>query len=123
MGGVLVVDDSEAIGRALAKLLSAACGIDTHLVTSGEDALCYVDEHPVEAVVLDLMMPGMTGFEVLRRLRAGDRTKSLPVVIYSAMDEPAAIDEIKRLGAQEFVLKGSHVAEICKAVIRLKLTP
>src|SRR5579871_3212873 len=122
MAGVLVVDDNEAIGGALAKLLRAACGIETHHVTSGGAALCFVHDHPIEAVVLDLMMPGMTGFEVLRRIRGTDETKDLPVIIYSALDEPAAIEEIKRLGAQEFILKGSHIADICKAVMRLKLT-
>jgi CheY-like chemotaxis protein len=67
------------------------------------------------------MMPGMTGFEVLRRLRSSEQTKSLPVIVYSAMDEPAAVDEIKRLGVQDFIRKGAAVVEICEAVMRLKL--
>ena len=59
-----------------------------------------------DMVILDQMMPGMEGTEVLRRLRADPTTASLPVVIYSALSDPKFQEHARRTGATEVWLKG-----------------
>ena len=58
-------------------------------------------------MLLDLTMPGMDGLEVLRRLRADARSRDLPVVMFTAVRDARLVDEARRLGAADYVVKGS----------------
>ena len=79
---VLVVDDTEANIDVLVEILDPL--YDVSVAMDGESALEIAEsEHP-DLVLLDIMMPGMDGYEVLKRLRANDRTKEIPVVFVSA---------------------------------------
>jgi len=82
-GPVLVVDDDENIRALLAAILSEE-HIPVAQAASGEEALRLVIERLPRLIVLDLMMPGLDGFDVLRRLRADERTRHVPVVIVTA---------------------------------------
>ncbi|MBO0767689.1 MAG: response regulator, partial [Solirubrobacterales bacterium] len=74
MPSVLVVDDEPAVRRALERALALE-SYDVTLAADGREALDRLAERPADAVVLDVMMPGIDGLEVCRRLRAaGDRT-------------------------------------------------
>jgi two-component system, OmpR family, response regulator MprA len=87
MAHILVVDDEPAVRRALERALR----LDKHeveLAIDGEEALDRLAERPADAVILDVMMPGVDGLEVCRRMRAaGDKT---PVLMLTARD---AIDD------------------------------
>jgi CheY-like chemotaxis protein len=86
---ILVVDDDRDVCNALVKLLSAI-GHTASAAYSGADALSTVAqaERLPDLVILDQMMEGIDGLEVLRRLRADPRTAGLRVVIFSAVTEP-----------------------------------
>ena len=102
MAIVLVVDDY----RAMAETVAARLQADGHTVEtalSGELALASLRVRPADAVVLDVSMPGMSGLDVLRALRAEGLLPGLRVVMFSATD--GARTESLRLGAAEFVLK------------------
>jgi CheY-like chemotaxis protein len=83
MALVLIVDDEPDV-RLVARLVLASAGYEVREASSGEDALALLegDERP-DAVLLDVRMPGMGGWETLRRLRAGD-DDGVPVVIFTA---------------------------------------
>ena len=104
MAFVLVVDDDESTCDALQRLLSRM-GYAASCVTDGREALDVAGSIRPDIIVLDWMMPGMDGLEVLRRLRAAPATKDVPVVLYSAVDNPDLIGQAKQLGAQDCVLK------------------
>ena len=87
---ILIVDDSREMCRAMVRIASHF-GRTAHFVESGQAALDDLDRHLPELVLLDLMMPGITGLDVLRTIRANSRTKSLPVIIHSAISEPSRI--------------------------------
>jgi putative two-component system response regulator len=79
---ILVVDDTEANMDVLVEILDPL--YDISVAMDGESALEIAEsEHP-DLVLLDIMMPGMDGYEVLKRLRANDQTKDIPVVFVSA---------------------------------------
>src|ERR1700741_3604955 len=83
MTQILVVDDEPAVRRALERALRLE-NYEVELAADGEEALDRLAAKPADAVVLDVMMPGIDGLEVCRRLRAaGDRT---PVLMLTALD-------------------------------------
>jgi two-component system cell cycle response regulator DivK len=81
---VLVVDDN-ARNRKLARDVLDAAGFGTLGATTGAEAIALAAEHRPNVILLDLRLPDMHGAEVLRRLRDGERTASIPVVAMSAM--------------------------------------
>ena len=98
---VLVVDDEPAVRAALERALRSS--YDVRLAPDGQTALDAIAERPVDAVVLDVAMPGIDGLEVCRRLRgAGDRT---PVLMLTARD--AVDDRVAGLdaGADDYLVK------------------
>ena len=80
---VLVVDDDRAVREALERALQLH-GYEVALASDGDTALSAVDLRTPDAVVLDVMMPGLDGFEVTRRLRADPETRSMPIIILTA---------------------------------------
>ena len=106
MGRILIVDDEPQACQILSRLIRHL-GHETAWKTGGADALAYIDEAPVDLLILDVMMPGMDGMEVLRRLRADPRTRKLPVVMFSAVADRNFIDEAIRKGATDYWVKAS----------------
>jgi DNA-binding response OmpR family regulator len=84
MGHILVVDDEPAIVTVVRERLERE-GFAVRAVASGEEALAHMDADPADLVVLDVMLPGIDGFEVLRRLRGAGHT--VPVIVLTARDE------------------------------------
>jgi CheY-like chemotaxis protein len=103
---VLVVDDHAESCQMMARLVQA-CGHVGVGVTSGEAALAYLREHEVGLVILDNMMPGMDGMEVLRRMRADAVAAKVPVVVWSALADPNFREHALRKGARQFWLKAT----------------
>jgi two-component system response regulator MtrA len=97
---ILLVEDDEALGRQVAQALSQA-GFDTHWVQDGDEAR-EIDPDSYRIIVLDLMLPGTYGMDLLKRYRA---KSEVPVLILSARDDTA--DKIRglELGADDYVTK------------------
>ena len=106
LGRILIVDDEPQACQILSRLIRHL-GHETAWRTGGAEALAYVDETPVDLLILDVMMPGMDGMEVLRRLRADPRTAEMRVVMFSAVADRNFIDEAIRKGATDYWVKAS----------------
>jgi putative two-component system response regulator len=106
MARVLVVDDQAEYCRPLVRLFQLA-GHDARSVQAGEEAITYlraVDE--VDVVLLDIMMPGMDGLEVLRQVRLDPRTSTVPVVMFTAVSDPVLERHALQKGANDYLVKG-----------------
>lgn len=117
-GRVLLVDDVAANVRLLAGILKIE-GFDIASATNGPDALALLDSEEgqnVDVVLLDVMMPGMDGFEVCRRIRQNSQTLSLPVVMVTALQD--APDRVRALeaGADDFLTKPVEETEVVARV-------
>ena len=113
---VLIVDDNADQGRPLALILRHS-GYEAQFVTSGQDALNKVREEPVGLMIVDMMMPGMSGLEVLRHVRNNPQTHDIPVVIYSACSEEREMARARREGANDYWVKVSmRLDEICRRI-------
>lgn len=109
---VLVVDDEEGIVELMRDFLETD-GFTVRAAADGAQALETLAREPVDCVLLDIMMPGASGFEVLRRVReAGD----VPVLLLSARDQSS--DKIRglRLGADDYVVKSATPDEVVSRV-------
>jgi len=106
MATVLIVDDQRETGHLLSRILCYLGHRGVH-VPSGEDALKYVSDSPPDAVLLDYMMPGMDGLEVLRALRNDPRTKKVPVIMFSANSDPKIVESAMKEGASDYWVKAS----------------
>jgi two-component system, cell cycle response regulator len=120
---VLVVDDVPANVRLLESRLSAEY-FDVVTAMSGEEALTICERAECDLVLLDVMMPNMDGFEVCRRLKSNPATHHIPLIMVTALDQPA--DKVRGLqaGADDFLTKPiSELALIARvrSLARLKM--
>ncbi len=104
-GRILVADDEPHIRRILTTLLEAA-SFEVDPVADGPTALQHLEgDSDYDLVLLDIMMPGATGLEVLGRMRGLEHRRDVPVVILTAKGQDADRDEAFNLGADDFVTK------------------
>jgi CheY-like chemotaxis protein len=101
---LLLVDDDEALAEMYALQLTAS-GFQVTTARSGAEALQLVLDATPDLIYLDLGLPGMTGLEVLERLRRAPSTAEVPVVILTNFSEPEMIKRGQELGAQDYLIK------------------
>ncbi|MBW7934653.1 MAG: protein kinase, partial [Gemmatimonadaceae bacterium] len=103
-GRILIVDDVEENRAVLARRLGRE-GYATTSAASGEDALRLVAQGAFDLVLLDVLMPGMDGFAVLERIKADATTRSMPVIMISALDDLASVVRCIEHGAEDYLTK------------------
>jgi two-component system, OmpR family, response regulator ResD len=113
-GSVLVVDDEPTIAEVVARYLTRA-GYGTAIAGDGASALEQAARHRPDLVVLDLMIPGIDGLEVMRRLREHDRDR-IAVILLTAKGEESDRVTGLRLGADDYVVKPFSPAELVARV-------
>lgn len=101
---ILVVDDLPENALVLKSFLTPL-GYELHAATNGEDALKMVADNPPDVILLDLMMPGMDGFEVCRRLKHDPKTHHIPVIIITGMSDRDSNVRAVEAGADDFLIK------------------
>ena len=106
MGGeyILAVEDEEDI-RELLDFNLTRHGFDVAAVESGEEALESIAKNRPDLVLLDLMLPGMDGFEICKKLKGSDATRDIPVIMLTACGEEADIVTGLELGADDYMTK------------------
>ena len=112
---VLVVDDVPLNILLIKKMLSQYT-FEIRTANGGQAALDVIAQKKPNLVLLDLMMPGIDGFEVIRRLRAADDTKDLPIIILSALNSEQDISKGFQLGANDFINKPIIMEKLLSSV-------
>ncbi len=112
---ILIVDDQEANVQVLAAMLGNL-GYDIVAATDGEQALRRLAAHPADLVLLDVLMPGLDGFEVCRRIQAQPRLAEIPIIFLSAADEKTFIVRALEAGGVDYVTKPFNQAELASRV-------
>jgi CheY-like chemotaxis protein/phosphoribosyl 1,2-cyclic phosphodiesterase len=101
---ILIVDDDEDL-RILARKALVHAGHTVLEAGSGEEGLNLIEEHKPDLLLLDLSMPGMDGFEVLRRLRARETGRPLPVIVLTGLGDEESARSSFQFGATDFLIK------------------
>ena len=112
---VLVIDDDPDVGLLVQRILELQ-GYDIVLTDDGLRGLAAAQQQRPDAIVLDLMMPVMDGYEVLRQLRSDDRTSDVPVVVLTAVALKEAAEEVQRAGASSCLTKPFVPEELSAAL-------
>jgi CheY-like chemotaxis protein len=109
---ILVIDDSETSLYLLQSILDENPGYDNILEKNSMHAFETLKERDVDLIFLDLMMPGMTGYEFLEKIQADPELKNIPVIILSAMHDDGSEKKAKNMGAADYMKKPLDVDEL-----------
>jgi diguanylate cyclase (GGDEF)-like protein/PAS domain S-box-containing protein len=119
---ILIVDDEVTVRKLLQMLLHSQ-GYHTLTASSGKEALALIARQPPDLILLDIMMPGMDGYEVASQLKAAQSTSSIPIIMLSALGEHSARLLGLEAGAEDFLSKPVDSAELwlkVRNLLRLK---
>jgi DNA-binding response OmpR family regulator len=117
---VLIVDDERDFRHLLTMFLRrSGMPVDIDAVANGAEALRQVETDPPDLILLDVMMPGMDGFEVCRQLRADDRTRAIPILMLTALDEIADRTRGFLAGTDDYLGKPFDRGELLARVRRI----
>ena len=111
---ILVVDDEQPLRELVVVTLGDSCTCDE--AADGDAALEQLRRRRYDMVVLDVMMPGRSGIDVLREMRADDTLRDIPVVVMSAWQSSQDIDSALAAGANGFLPKPFRVEELDETV-------
>lgn len=115
---ILIVDDSPENIRVLRQALKPDYKVS--FATTGEGALKLVSDYPYDLILLDIIMPGMDGYEMCRKLKADKKTKNIPVIFITSITEVKAETKGLELGAVDYITKPFSMP-IVKARVRTHL--
>src|SRR5574337_1459097 len=119
---ILVVDDQE-VNTLLVETILAPQGYEIMAASNGEQALELVAAQPPDLILLDIIMPGLDGFDVCARLKEDERTRLIPIVMVTSLSD--LLDRIRGIdvGADDFLTKPFHPAELSarvRSLLKLK---
>jgi DNA-binding response OmpR family regulator len=121
MKKVLIVEDDIFLQGLEASKLERE-GYKTITASTGEEAMEKINEPEINVILLDLMLPNFDGFDILKKVRETEKSKNIPVIVFSNLSEQKAIDRSKELKATDFMIKSNftldelikHVKEVSK---------
>jgi DNA-binding response OmpR family regulator len=106
---LIIEDDSFLQGLEAGKLKKEGYEIIT--ASTGEEALKKINDPKIDIILLDLILPGVDGFEVLKKIRETEAVKNIPVIVFSNLSEEKDIKRSKELGATDFMVKSNFTLE------------
>ena len=103
---IVSVEDDKFLNDIIArKFASTGCTLVT--TSNGEEAVGLIEKEMPDIVLLDILLPGMDGFEILRLVKANPKTKDIPVILLSNLGSKADMERGKTLGAAKFLIKAT----------------
>ena len=118
MGNALVVDDS-ATERAILTSCLEQMGINVLIAKTGEEALEKISDTNPDLIILDIVLPGLSGFEICRELKGADNTNKIPIILCSTKDTDMDKFWGKKQGADAYIPKPIDQDELVKVVKEL----
>ncbi|MCH7551991.1 response regulator [Patescibacteria group bacterium] len=116
MAKILIIEDDKFLRELLVKKVGSE-GYEVVVATDGEEGLKMAKEENPSLILLDLILPAMDGFEVLRRIKEAEETKHIPVIILSNLGQKEDIDKGVKLGAKDYMIKAHFTpGEIAKKI-------
>jgi DNA-binding response OmpR family regulator len=114
---VLIVEDDLFLFDILTQKLIQN-GFHVEGAVDANEAYKVLDEKPVDIILLDLLLPGIGGQEILKNIKSAEKLKNIPVIVASNLDNPEEQSNCKRLGAADYLIKAQHTPE--EIVMRVK---
>lgn len=118
---ILIADDNPQ-GVELLEAYLTGCDYEVQTAADGEETLRKVKQWQPDLILLDIMMPKISGFEVCKRLRADAQTRDIAIIMITALDQPSDIDRAVEAGTDDFKTKPINKAELLLCVRKLLRT-
>jgi len=116
---ILVVDDMSQIRNILSFSLRKE-GYEIKVASNGIDALKYaLGDKPPDLIILDIMMPGMDGYEVIKKIRASDTTKDIPIIFLTAKAQKKDVQKGIEVGCNDYVVKPFKMDDLRQKIAAL----
>lgn len=110
MKRVLIIEDDDFLqGLEAKKILDS--GYDVLSAQTGDDALSKINEPNIDIILLDLLLPNFDGFEILKKIKGNEKTKHIPVIVFSNLSEEKDVEKATELGAEKFMVKSNFSLE------------
>ena len=122
---LLVVDDDDLSRKLLSRMLNIA-GYETIGAQNGEEALDLLEQHSFKAVLMDVLMPGIDGFEVCKRIRQNPATTAMPVLLFTALVDLDSASRGVESGVTEIIQKPpdyGKLSNLIKTIIKNEASP
>lgn len=103
---ILIVEDDIFLVKAYQIKLKAE-GFDTLLAKDGTEVMDFLKQEPTDLIILDLMLPGVSGFDVLEIIKKNSKWKNIPVLVVSNLGQEEDMEKVKLMGAKEYIIKSS----------------
>jgi two-component system NtrC family response regulator len=113
---ILIVDDEESMRLLLARILTTGLGVEITLAGTCEEALRLAGNYAYDAILLDLRMPGIGGYEVLREIRRASPNSATPVIVVSVLSDTETKDRCAKAGASAYLVKPVERATLVETV-------
>jgi len=110
MQKVLIIEDDNFLQGLEASKLKKA-GYTVMSASTGEEGLEMINEKGLDLVLLDLVLPGYDGFEILKKIKETDSLKKIPVIVFSNLSEDKDVMKAKDLGAADFMVKSNFTLD------------
>jgi len=124
---VLVVEDDRSIQMVLELVLNRMARCDVILASDGPEGMDKIQREKPDVVLLDLMLPGLDGFEICRRSKADEATRHIPIIFLTAQPQPASVARAMALGAAGYIVKPFDpikiIDQINEALARVQAPP
>ena len=104
---IIVVEDESFLSKVLAERLEDEGFGRIDVAGNGEEALAKIKQHKPDIVLLDMILPKMNGFEVLEVMQADNVLKKIPVLVLSNLGQDQDIEQAKKLGARDYIVKSN----------------
>ncbi|MGM0550980.1 MAG: response regulator [Bacteroidota bacterium] len=116
---LLVVEDSEISQVLIESLFDEHPNFSTTIVPNGKMAFAAIKKERPKLILLDIMLPDMDGYQILKRLKQDTHTKDIPVIMVSAKGRPEDIQKALEMGAEEYIMKPIGVNKLIDRVVNL----
>lgn len=117
---ILIIEDDDFL-RSLAVTKLTAEGFAMEVAATGDEGLTKVTTTPPDLLILDLMLPNVSGFEILEKIRASEVTKKLKVIVFSNLGEETDIKKCLDLGVSEYLVKANFTLDELAEKIKIVL--
>lgn len=115
---VLVIEDDKIMGQMVAEILQDT-GFEVTTATNGMIAFEKLQQHPIDFIVLDILLPEMDGFEIYSQLQANPDTTDIPVLIITAWADERHIEKASQVGIRHFLAKPFTEDELVREILSL----
>jgi two-component system, OmpR family, response regulator VicR len=110
MSRVLIVEDDQLLSSILATTFKNK-GFEVECAYDGDTAVTRAIELHFDVMLLDILLPGKDGFEVISACSSMEATKHIPIIVISNLSDPATVERMKQLGAKSFIIKAHATPE------------